>query len=291
MEGEVKLISVGEFFRQSWGLYRERLGVLTKIALLPVILLIALDLGDFLGLPSILVGIIGLVGAIISFLAALALIFAIQENIQFGEAYRLALRRIWSYGWLTILSGFVVLGGFVMLIIPGIIFVIWFAFAIYVFAIEGERGMNAVLRSREYVQGNWWQVFGRYILLVLATLIIIGVINLFASPIALALGATKALGKSIGQTLFSLFLIPFYTAYLYTLYRSLKTLKPELAGQPPQGPRGFFYFSFVLGILGLIALLVVMVLVAAYLLSGGLGPDMFQGALPKDSFYQLELPE
>lgn len=243
--------------------------MLTKIMLLPVGLLVVGDLTRLFGGGGFSTLFI-VVGTIISILAALALIFALQDNIQPGESYRSVLRRFWPYVWLTILSGFVTLGGFVMLIIPGILFSVWFAFALYVFAGGNDKGMNALLRSREYVQGRWWQVFLRWLVLVLGTLVIIAVLGVLAKVFF------GEAGKNLFSDLFLLVYAPFMTAYLYELYQNLKSLKPEVATQPPQGPRGFFYFSAVLGVVGLIVLAVVMVVAAAYFLSGGLGPDMLQ---------------
>lgn len=263
MNGEAKIISIGDLFRQSWKTYRGKIGLLTKIILLPVAFLVA---GDLLGLfaPSGLAGLLAFIGTVISFFAYLAFIFALQENIQFGEAYRRAWKKIWSYGWLMVLSGFVTLGGFVMLVIPGIIFSIWFTFAIYVFALEGEKGMNALLRSREYVRGYWWQVFWRQAALILVA----GAAALVIGFLGAVLTRGSEAGIDIILNLLTLMFAPFVTVYLYALYQNLKLLKPEVAGQPPQGPRGFFYVSAMLGVVGIIALVIVGILAAAFLYSG-----------------------
>lgn len=266
MKKETKLISVGDLVQQSRGLYRERIGLLTKIMLLPIGLILLGDLGESFS-PGI-GGFLVFVGTITSFIAYPALIFVLEKSSQFGEAYRLVLQRFWSYAWLVLLAGFVTLGGFVMLIIPGIIFGTWFAFAIYIFIIEGEKGMNALLRSKEYVRDYWWQVFGRQLLFALAALVVIALLGIIGTILAGEAGATFIVD------LFSLVLAPLTVVYLYTMYGSLKSLKPEVVKQAPAGPRGFFYVSAVLGVLGLIALLVLIAVVATYFVSGGLGPNI-----------------
>lgn len=262
MNGEAKVISIGDLFRQSWRLYRERISTLTKIILLPVAFLVGGDILKLLNIGS--GGLLGFIGVITSFMAALALIFALQGNVQFGEAYRLALRRFWSYGWLAILSGFVTLGGFVMLIVPGIIFSIWFIFAIYIFALEGEKGMDALLRSREYVRGCWLQVFGRQVVLILLAVAVILALSFLSAALT---GGSKS-GENLVINLLTLVITPFITAYFYVLYQNLKSLKSEVISQPASGPRGFFYFSAVLGVLGLIALIMVLFIIAALLIPG-----------------------
>lgn len=257
---QAKVISIGDLFRESWSLYRERIGLLTKIILLPVAFIVTGDLWGLLTPDNWFGGLLIFIGTIISVLSYLALVFALTKKTSFSESYRLALRRIWSYGWLTVLSGFVILGGFFMLVIPGIVFSIWFMFAIYVFAIEGDKGMNALLKSREYVRGYWWPVFGRQIVFVLAVL----AVALVASFIGLALTGGDKAGSDIIGDLLTLVVAPLIAAYLYVLYGSLKSLKPEVAKKPPQGPRGFFYFSAVWGVLGIIVLMVLFTIGALF---------------------------
>ena len=279
---QAKVISIRDLFRESWNLYRERVGPLTKIILLPVAFLVA---GDLLGLfaPSGLASLPAFIGTIISLLSYLALIFALRGSVQFGEAYRMAWKKIWSYGWLTVLSGFVTLGGFFMLVIPGIVFSTWFMFAIYIFAIEGDKGVNALLKSREYVRGYWWPVFGRQIVFVLAVLVVVLVLGSIGSALT---GGDEA-GSNLVGDLLALVIAPLAIAYFYVLYGSLKSLKPEVASRPSQGPRGLFYFSAVLGVLGLIAL-IVLIIIGALLFSGVLEQPSI---LPSSGFspYQLKL--
>lgn len=260
MNEKAKVIGVGDLFRQSWGLYRERIGLLTKIILLPVAFLVA---GDLLYYPVGWLGsILGLVGTILSIFAYLGLIFALQNDISWGEAYRLAWSKIWSYGWLVVLSASTILGGFVMLIIPGIIFLIWFAFAAYVFVLEGEKGMSALLRSRQYVRGHWWQVFGRQLLFALAAIVAMVLITMVGNVLA------GEAGISVFVNLFTLVLAPLAVAYVYTLYQNLKSLKPEIAAGSAEGPRGLFYVSAMLGVAGIIALVIIATLAATLFYSG-----------------------
>ena len=258
MNEQAKVISIGDLFRESWKLYRERIGVLTKIILLPVALIAVGDLWRLFTPDNwFFGGLLIFIGTIISVIAYLALVFALQENTSFGESYRSALRRIWSYAWLTVLSGFVTLGGFFMLIIPGIVFSVWFMFAIYVFVTEGEKGMNALLRSREYIRGYWWPVFGRQIVFVLGVLAVALVLSSIGSAL---IGGGKE-GSNLVSDLLTLVVAPLIAVYFYVLYGNLKSLKPKVVGQPVTGPRGFFYFSAVLGVLGIIALIALIVLI------------------------------
>lgn len=58
----------------------------------------------------------------------------------------------------AVLQCLVVLGGFLLLVIPGIIFLIWFAFAQIAVILDHQKGFNALSFSREIVNGRFWSV-------------------------------------------------------------------------------------------------------------------------------------
>jgi len=53
----------------------------------------------------------------------------------------------------------IVLGGTVMLIVPGIIFSIWYTFTYYAVIFEEKKGMEALKSSKQLVSGRWWRIF------------------------------------------------------------------------------------------------------------------------------------
>lgn len=67
---------------------------------------------------------------------------------------------------------FLLVGGFLLFIIPGIIFIIWFLSGQYVLVSEDLRGFNALLRSKQLIQGNWWRIFWYFFLIILIIVII-----------------------------------------------------------------------------------------------------------------------
>ncbi len=255
MNEKAKLISVGELFRQSWSIYRERFQVILGIFAVPIILVALGTILSEANISKTAGDIISFIGGIIYFIAELAFIYQLRDQAGANDSYRNAFRNILPYIWLTILPGLIILGGFVMFIVPGIIFIIWLLFPLYVFVFENQRGMNAVLRSKEYIQGNWWQVFGRILALFVAILII------YYLPVALTSDSVVISNGIAG--LLELIFVPVSIIYFYLMYQSSKQMKTELAGQPPTGPRGFFYFSAIMGIVGIVLL----VLVATYLSS------------------------
>ena len=84
---------------------------------------------------------------IIGLWAQVSLIFAIQGREQKTgviESFRKGWHKILSFVWVSILAGFLILGGFGLFIIPGIIFSIWFIFSTYVLVAEDKNGMQAI---------------------------------------------------------------------------------------------------------------------------------------------------
>lgn len=55
----------------------------------------------------------------------------------------------------SILSGLAVFGGLILLIIPGIVFSIWFAFTTTTIVLDGKRGVGALSYSKQLVKGRW----------------------------------------------------------------------------------------------------------------------------------------
>jgi len=107
----------------------------------------------------------------------------------------------------------VILVGGILLIIPGIIFYIYFEFSFFVFVGEGIKGAKALSRSKELVKGYWWQVFLREIVIMIV---------LFVS--AWAIGQIPVIGFFLGLVLAT----PFVIIFSYLIYKDLKQIKqPE----------------------------------------------------------------
>ncbi|MBW2107474.1 MAG: tetratricopeptide repeat protein, partial [Deltaproteobacteria bacterium] len=97
-------------------------------------------------------------------------------------------------------------GGYMLFVIPGIVFSVWFFFAPFVFIDEDARGMDALLKSRFLVRGKWLPVCGRLLAIWLLT-------------------AVVACIPFVGQ-LAALFLIPLSFVYTHLVYQDLKSHQP-----------------------------------------------------------------
>jgi len=228
-----------ETLQQAWGIYVQRIGTFLGIMLIPVLvmaLIFVLSAGLYVtnfsggaGTAAFGVGIVGAVALIIAQIwAQVALLYAIKdtrENIGMAEAYRRAKDLILSYIWVSLLVGLVTLAGFLLLIIPGIIFMVWYLFAVYILVSEDKKGMAALRQSREYVRGKWADVFVQVLFLV---------VIIFVASIII----TQIFGEQFGNLLTNLFIVPFGFTYYFVLYSFLKSGKNELAAATPQKPAG-----------------------------------------------------
>lgn len=219
----MKLDPIGKLFGDSSRLFGERFGEVVGIFAVPAAFMAIADI--ILLYPSPLAKglgeIVSLLGAIASLLAGIALIAAIGRRINFHDAYRTGFHLFWPLIWISVLVFFVVAGGFVFLIVPGIFLVVVLSFTNYVFVLENKHGLAALLASREYTRGYWWAVFGRALLLFALFTIVVALID---APFA-ALGL-----KAIGSIVYALLLIvfvPFSVCYTFSIYENLRRLKPN----------------------------------------------------------------
>jgi hypothetical protein len=68
---------------------------------------------------------------------------------------------------------------FLLLIVPGVIFAVFWAFALFVVLFKGKNGLKALKYSKSVVKGRWWRVFAYQIIfsiIVLAILFPIGIL-------------------------------------------------------------------------------------------------------------------
>ena len=98
----------------------------------------------------------------------------------------------WAAIGVTILTTLATLGGFLLLFIPGIIFMLWFAFSYIFVAVDETSVMDSMHKSKALVDGRWWQVLYRVIVpsLIFGILISI-VIGIVGSPLTYILNQTS----------------------------------------------------------------------------------------------------
>lgn len=165
-----------------------------------------------------------------------------REGILPKAGLRDATALILPMFWVSILSGLAVLGGFLLLFIPGILFSIWFAFANYAVLMDDKRGVAALSFSKLLVKGRWWETLVRLTL----PAILFGAIGLLAQTIigipanallkSMQEGTLPFVFLSIVTGLFAVamnvFLIPLFSGAPTILYLELKKTPLQITHTP-----------------------------------------------------------
>lgn len=188
-----------------------------------------------------------------SFFNVLPLIYSIDNETDIDDSYKATMQLVLPFAWLTVLEVLAVIGGFVMLIIPGI----WLAFAFsltsYVFVLEKRRGIAALRQSVDYIEGYWWAVLGRVLLMGIFVMLANAAVQWLTSSFS------GRVGESIISLAFSLFTTPFTAIFFYVIYKNLKALKPELIEAESVAKGGIVKASVIVGVvaLALVALIII----------------------------------
>jgi len=240
------LIKARDLIRESWTLYKNNFLFFTKIAawlLIPAAILTVLPAidtgGKFFGLINIFSSLVYLFT--IFFLASLisiALVLAIngllkKEKVDMKAIYSASYSKIISYIWISVLVTVAILGGTILLIIPGIIFSIWFSFSLYILILSGSKGTQTLSESRELVKGYFWPALWRWV----APYFVFGLLLtiIFVIPvylIGLAIGNPMA-GFAVEtpwwadliSSILSILTVPLFTIIGVLIYNSLKKEK------------------------------------------------------------------
>lgn len=259
-----KLPSVAFLLRESFGIYKKYFWNLVSIA----VFMLVPPIFGFLSDNLIYQIILGLVGVIISFLVLIALIYAINnfvngQIIRTSDSFRIALSLVLAFVWLNIIGLFIIIGAFFLLIIPMIIISVLFVFAEYNLVVENQRGLNALLRSRHLVKGNWWGVLWKLLTFVL--LIWIPVFILIFGLLAYLTDFPQLM--DLISTILIILVTPLAVAYVYQLFRSLIQKRP-LETFNPQEERKFYKGMIIWGIIALsilIALLIILLFISLFM--------------------------
>ncbi len=221
------LSEIGNLLARSWAQFKTRIGVLLPLQLISIAILV-LCVGLSLGIGSLLLQLlpafrtpiiviaatIGVtIGMTAMFWPITALIFAVADSsLNISAALAAGWKKLWAFLWLFSILGYIIAGGYLLFIIPGVIFTIWFIFAQFVMVTDDIGGMNALLKSKAYVKDRWFDIFIRFLVI---------------WAISTGVGMIPFLG-----IIFSLLFAPFAMIYSYLIYEDLKALNPEPLDYP-----------------------------------------------------------
>jgi hypothetical protein len=193
--------------------------------------------------------------AFISYINIGALLYAsiTPFHTPYKEALIWAYRNFWALVYVYLLYTFIVCGGFLLLIVPGLYFLIVFGLVPAVFVNENLRGVSTLMRSRQLVKDNQMGVFLRLCAIVGITI-----------PISLLATGVSFFAPNLSHVINGLVNVPLVLFIFYgigQIYKSLALSADEF--QP--APKTQYIAFFVLGLLGVLVVPVIMTIVMSSL--------------------------
>jgi len=130
----------------------------------------------------------------------------IINNLKFTikDLYKEAWGLVWKFSLLSLLLLFITIGGLLLLIIPAIIFGVWFSFSKFIFLDKKSSIRVSLRKSKNLVEGKFWAILGRYVVFGLFT-------GLFGIVLAIL---PFGIGGIITTVFGVLFVLPYYLLYL-----------------------------------------------------------------------------
>lgn len=164
---------------------------------------------------------------------ALLIVAAAKDSLDFNKIFFLSFKKLSSFIWVVFLSLAVITTGLALFIIPGIIAAVWFSLAGVIAVIEDKKGWSALLISKEFIKGHWWQttLFLIFVLFIISSAITI--IDLFKLPSILQI---LLLNTLIGA---------FCAAAIVALYNHLSLRQEMAVDLSKQRIRRYSFFTFV----------------------------------------------
>lgn len=279
----VLLPSAMDLLRQAWDIYKQNAKIFLGITIVPFLFTIVgivalfvllggftLSAGALFGMGGepmkngLIIGVI--IAAIIFFFflvliqawSSAALVCAIRdtkESISVKESYRRGWRKLRSFLWVSIMAGFAVMAGIVFFIIPGIIAAVWFSLATFVVISENMKGTEAILKSKEYVKGNWGSMFWRLLVIGFISFVISLIVGIvFGIIIAITTsgetsGSLSEILSQIARNIVNILVVPLVTTYTYLIYDYLKTAKSGIPFAPSKRQKLIVRIAAILGFL------------------------------------------
>lgn len=243
---QARMPSFGQLFKKAFSIYGKQFGKIFIFGVIIGVMKVALILAGvggfvastteetFLGMLGIIT-ILSIPISIISFIISYAIMYLIvkgDQNIGIGDSFKLAIKNIYKIMFTSALAGIIIMLGLLFFIVPGIIFSIWYIFSVHIAIDQGIWGMDALKKSKKYVEGRMGDIFVNNFGLGLILIIPIAILIFIASVISVGLGDDSL--NELFMDIASFFFAPIGFAFVYAMYKSVKDIKESGTQTPPQ---------------------------------------------------------
>jgi hypothetical protein len=176
--------------------------------------------------------VLGLLAALLSFLIQYLLTGALTRGaagsvlgreVDVKASYGYAFSRLLPLIGLALLVGIVVAIGFVLFIIPGVIFAVFLSMAVPAFIVERLGVTASMKRSWNLVRGHWWHTLG--------VIVVAAIIARIVTSILGAIGGSSFIGVWIMSALGQIITAPFVALVAVVLYIDLRSRHEGLTAE------------------------------------------------------------
>ncbi|MBI5530464.1 MAG: hypothetical protein HY918_03100 [Candidatus Doudnabacteria bacterium] len=158
-----------------------------------------------------------------SFAATIRCIMSTDPAATVGKFYSESSHDVLPLFFTGILLYLIILGGFILLAIPGIIFCFWYSQTFYVVITEGLSGMKALSQSKNYAKGNINEIFKKGFFIGLISILIAIAVGIVFGTISQTLKISEV--TKIASLIFQVLWTPLVTVYAFLLFQYLRQSK------------------------------------------------------------------
>ncbi|MEK7168493.1 MAG: hypothetical protein AAB778_00600 [Patescibacteria group bacterium] len=199
-----------EYIKEAWGIYtkKENFVLFAKVMAVVVILTSAIGYlisyfyssNDWQNVGFVVLTLLSIVVGIWSQTVKYFVVLKIGNTEK--EIFRLGYKNMLKFFLISLVVGLIVLVGLVLLVIPAIMFGVWYSFSTWLVLDKNMGVFEALKQSKAMVKGRFWKVLGRTV-----------TFGLFAFFVSIVVVAIPYAGNLIISFVAPLFMLPFYLMY------------------------------------------------------------------------------
>jgi len=196
---------------------------------------------------------------VLQLLGYVALLVYIKDPTKYtniAEAFKDARFKILPLIWVSLLSGLILMLAAMLLIVPAIIAGIWFSFIAFIVIEENVGGLKALIKSKMYVQGNWWNVFRKLVFMVLVSVVFGAIFGVAISIFGVNITEDKELFELLTNYILNPLLTPIMVIFNYKLFKYIKIKKGNFDVTSTRNMKVLLIAAAVIGALALLGLIV-----------------------------------
>lgn len=212
-----------EYIKEAWAIYTKKENFIFFARIMAVLSIIAFTIGmvnayifpadylkngDFSNIPLfvgfVMISIFSIVFGLWSQSTSYFSVIKIGNPPAGGEKdiFKIGFKKIGKYLLVTLVLGIIIFFGLILLVIPAIIFGIWYSFTLLL-VLDKDMGIGEALKkSKEMVNGKFWKILGRT-----------AIFGLFSILISIVVSIVPFVGEFAVSFLSPLFMLPFYLLY------------------------------------------------------------------------------